>query len=174
MERIEQLEARVKELEAQVAELKSILGAVKGAPEADQSMGRLDQLVERAPEALRQKLIPLLSRMEELLERGAREELITVKLPELVELCHHHRVKSDTGELFYSMAEEILAETLEHYELETIQPVKGEKFLPSKHRAVRVTRSQDPGLRDQIEMCIVPGFQWHDRLVKKAQVTVFL
>lgn len=179
MDRLQKLESKVERLESQVQELLGLVKELRGEGPAaevqeEPRLGGLDQMLEQAPAKLGPRLQPVVARIHQLLQSGELEELVTVKIPELVELCHHERLKSDTGELFYVMADEVLDDLLNQFGVEKIQPSKGEKFLASRHRAVRVTRTQEAGLRDQVELCLNPGFEWNGRLLKKAEVVVFL
>ncbi len=181
MDRIDRLEQKVERLESQLENLLGLVQELRGLPgpeappaAASSDLKALDRLLEQAPPKLKPRLSPVVSRIHQLYESQELEELVTVKLTELVELCHHEKLKSDTGELFYVMADDILDELLAHFGVEKIQPTKGEKLQSSRHRAVRVTRTQDPSLRDQVEICLNPGFEWNGRLIKKAEVVVFL
>lgn len=183
-----EMEQRMLALEQRVARLEAALaasGALQDEPVAavassgaQESTGetflqkRLRGLLRDAPAQLQRVLKSVI---EEAVERVGDEEVMATRfIPEIVELCENSSRTSDTGELFFQTLDERLQELLDAYSLEVVKPSHGEPFQTALHNAVRVVRGAEPQRRDQVELCLSPGFRWKGRLLKKAEVTVFL
>lgn len=130
---------------------------------------------EVAAELQRQVLEEASARSAPESERTAAfERLATTLVPEIIELCENSRRSQDTGELFYETLDERIEELMEACELEPIAPEPGEAYQNSLHNAVRVVRTPDASRRDTVDVCLGRGFRWRGRLLRKAEVTVYL
>lgn len=97
--------------------------------------------------------------------------LATTLVPEVVELCDG---EEDTGSAFFDGLEGRLDQLIEAAGLEIIRPQPGSAYQPAEHNAIRVVRTDDASLRDKIERCVGRGFRRDGKLLKKAEVTVYL
>ncbi|MEW6282527.1 MAG: hypothetical protein AB1758_28215 [Candidatus Eremiobacterota bacterium] len=146
-----------------------------------QILARLEDLLNEAPDSLLRPLQSARDEVGQLLEERPPEELAalrgrlaTVLVPELVELCEAARRLEDPDLPFFSSLEPRLSLLSRAAGLEEIQPAPGSPYLPEEQNALKVVRSSDPAQRDRVDRCVSRGFRYDGKLIKKAEVIVFL
>lgn len=139
-------------------------------------------LLEEAPDSLLSPLETLAGEaqrigrtdgpVEEL--RLAMTNVITLLVPELVELCEASRRGLDPDLPFFGSLDGKLTALTRAAGLEEIRPAPGSLYDPSEQNALKVVRGTDPGQRDRVERCVARGYRHEGRLLKKAEVVIYL
>lgn len=187
--RVDRLEDAVRKIQAALVErdreidrLRRLVGdsqpvEADGNAPAARVWRALEGLMRDAPDRLNRSLESVAREISALVARedeATLERLATNLVPEVIELCQDSRRSGDTGELFYETLEDRFEEMMEACELEPIAPEPGEAYQNSLHNAVRVVRTGEPAKRDTVELCLSRGFRWRGRLLRKAEVSVYL
>lgn len=192
-ELVERLLGENRELRHRLEALERRLGAGEVAPPADpegrslwETARRIEEaarvLAEEAPDALLSPLETLAGEAQRIAGTdGALDErrlalmnLITLLVPELVELCEASRRSHDPDLPFFGSLDARLAALVQAAGLHEIRPGPGSPYDPAEQNALKVVRSNDPSQRDRVDRCVSRGFRHEGRLLKKAEVVVFL
>lgn len=192
-ELVERLHAENRQLRERLEVLERRLGSGEAAPPADpeqrqlwESARRIEAvtlaLLEEAPESLLSPLETLRGEaqrvamgqapLDEL--RLALVNLVTLLVPELVELCEAARRSEDPDLPFFARLDARLEELARASGLEEIRPGPGSAYDPAEQNALKVVRSSDPAQRDRVDRCVSRGFRHAGKLLKKAEVVVYL
>lgn len=183
-EAVEELRAALTARDREIERLRRLVGDPQPpspGPREDTPGARvwraLEGLMRDAPGRLKRSLESVAREVAALAARGdeaALERLATNLVPEVIELCQDSRRSGDTGELFYETLEDRFEEMMEACELEPIAPEPGDAYQNALHNAVRVVRTGESSKRDTVELCLGRGFRWRGRLLRKAEVSVYL
>ncbi len=192
-ELMERLLHENRDLRLRIEALERRLGGGESAPPADpehralwEFARRIEQaaraLIDEAPDALLSPLETLAGEaqriassdagMDEL--RLALVNLSTLLVPELVELCEASRRSHDPDLPFFGTLDGRLTTLAQAAGLEEIRPASGSPYNPNEQNALKVVRGTDPSQRDRVDRCVSRGFRHEGRLLKKAEVVVYL
>jgi hypothetical protein len=182
-----------RDLRTRIEILERRLGAVETAPPGDpehralwEHARRIEEatrvLTEEAPESLLSPLETLAGEAQRIAGsdgsvdelRLALTNLITLLVPELVELCEASRRSLDPDLPFFGSLDGRLTSLAQAAGLEEIRPGPGSAYDPAEQNALKVVRSPDPSQRDRVDRCVSRGFKHEGRLLKKAEVVVYL
>lgn len=192
-ELVERLLHENRELRGRVEALERKLGGGEAVPPADPEHRALwevarrveavcRELAEEAPDMLLSPLETLAGEAQRIGQsdgpldelRLALTNVVTLLVPELVELCEASRRSLDPDLPFFGALDGKLTALTKAAGLEEIRPASGSLYDPSEQNALKVVRSSDPSQRDRIDRCVSRGYRHEGRLLKKAEVVVYL
>lgn len=182
MDQLEELTKRVATLEGLVLQLMGQpLPEEEPPPVAEEPppenllLDTLDELVRESPNSLHRSIAQAQDEIRRLLDHPEEHaRLATVVIPELIEVCEAARRTHDPDLPFFSALDARLTRLALSVGLEEIMPGPGSPYLPAEQNALKVVRSSDPAQRDRVDRCVSRGFRYAGKLLKKAEVIVFL